>query len=101
MPVLITYDNPMIIKYACGMLVVAIVNKLSAFQSYVYSQNFCIVAITETWLNSFIMDNEILPSGFNLYRKDRTTRGGGVMLAVSNKFLNQARVAKGRACLVS
>ena len=40
-------------------------------------------------LNSLIMDNEILPSGFNLYRKDRTTRGGGVMLAVSSKFFSK------------
>ena len=36
-----------------------------------------------------VMDNEILPSGFNLYRKDRTTRGGGVMLAVSNNFFSK------------
>ena len=32
------------------------------------------------------MDNEILSSSFNLYRKDHTTRRGGVMLAASNKF---------------
>ena len=83
---LITYDNPMIFKYACAWNACSIINQLSAFQSYVYGQDFCIVAITETWLNSFIIDNEILSFGFNLYRKDCTTRGEGVMLAVSNSF---------------
>ena len=40
--------------------------------------------MTETWLTSFIYDNEILPSKFILYRRDRDSRGGGVLIAVNN-----------------
>ena len=41
-----------------------------------------IIGVTETWLNDSITNNEILPIDFVVYRKDRVSRGGGVMLAV-------------------
>ena len=56
----------------------SIVNKFSKFQSFVYASNFC---ITETWLSDFISNGEILPSGFVIHRKDRPSRGGGVLVA--------------------
>ena len=38
---------------------------------------------TESWLSPSILDNEIIPADFSLYRKDRNeSRGGGVFLAV-------------------
>ena len=40
---------------------------------------FC---VTETW----IYDCEILPSDFLLYRKDRPSRGGGVLVAVNKSI---------------
>ena len=40
--------------------------------------------MTETWLTDLYFDGEILPSGFNIFRKDRSGRGGGVLLAVSD-----------------
>jgi len=42
--------------------------------------------VTETWLNSEILDSEILPRGYNIYRKDRGHRGGGVLLAVNSRI---------------
>lgn len=36
--------------------------------------------ITETWLHSGILDSEITPPGYKIYRKDRDSRGGGVAL---------------------
>ena len=36
---------------------------------------FC---VTETWLSCTALDNEILPSDFSPYHKDRESRGGGV-----------------------
>jgi len=60
------------------------VNKLSYFQSFVYASNFQIISLSETWLSEAITDLEILPQGYSLYRKDRGSRGGGVMLAISN-----------------
>ena len=59
-------------------------NKLSYFQSFVYASNFQIISLSETWLSEAITDLEILPQGYSLYRKDRGSRGGGVMLAISN-----------------
>ena len=61
----------------------SIVNKLHNFSSFVYTSNYQIVAVTETWLTSSIYNNEILPSNFAIYRNDRGTRGEGVLLAVN------------------
>ena len=61
----------------------SIVNKLHNFSSFVYTSNYQIIAVTETWLTSSIYNNEILPSNFTVYRNDRGTRGGGVLLAVN------------------
>ena len=60
----------------------SLVNKLTDFQSFVYSSVFDIFICTETWFSEGILNNEVLPSGFCIYRKDRSTRGGGVMIAV-------------------
>jgi len=62
------------------------VSKLSKFQGFVYSSDYSIVCITETWLTSEIFDNEILPNGYSIYRKDRDSRGGGVLLAIKNNI---------------
>ena len=50
------------------------------------SKKFDIVAISETWLRKNIYNNKILPAGYILYRNDRGTKGGGVMLAINNKL---------------
>ena len=62
----------------------SIVNKLKDFQSLVYTKSFDIIGISETWLTDNIYDNEILPTGYTIFRKDRPSRGGGVLLAVNN-----------------
>ena len=67
----------------------SLVNKFNDLISYTYTSELKILAITETWLSSHIYDNEILPSNFNIYRKDRDTRGGGVMLAVDRSIPNK------------
>ena len=54
------------------------------FQSYVYSHSPDIIGITEAWLSDKIFNNEILPSNYTIIRKDRDTRGGGVMFAVKS-----------------
>ena len=59
-------------------------NQLVSFQSYVYSSDFSLIAITETWLNNGILDGEVLPTNYTIYRDDRASRGGGVLLAVKH-----------------
>lgn len=66
----------------------SLVNKLVNFQSFIYSSLPDIIGVTETWLNDSIMNNEILPYDYSIYRKDRGqgTRGGGVLLAIHNSI---------------
>ena len=62
----------------------SLVSKISHLQSFIYSSDFSIFCFTETWLSNSIFDHEVFPSGFTVYRKDRNTRGGGVLIAVKN-----------------
>jgi hypothetical protein len=46
--------------------------------------------LTETWLNYIIFSQNLFPATYSVFRADRdyltsnTTRGGGVLIAVSN-----------------
>lgn len=39
-----------------------------------------VVIVTETWLQPEIGDSELIPPTYNILRKDRSTRGGGVAI---------------------
>lgn len=47
-------------------------------------EKFSILAITETWLGNSYPDSLLHIEGYQLFRKDREDRGGGVALYVSN-----------------
>ena len=40
--------------------------------------------ITETWLHDIIHNNELLPTSYTIYRRDRESHGGGVLIAINN-----------------
>jgi hypothetical protein len=40
------------------------------------------IALTETWLSNHVQNDELLPVGYKLFRRDRQTEAGGVLLAV-------------------
>ena len=66
-------------------------NKLVELQNLVASSDAHVVAITETWLTKDVLDSEILPSNFHIYRKDREVtcsnkRGGGILLGIDNRW---------------
>lgn len=50
------------------------------------------MCITESWLSDEILDSEILPSTYSVFRQDRKfniverTRGGGVLLAINSSY---------------
>ena len=46
-------------------------SNLKSFQDLVYAENLDVISVTETWLNDNVSNNEILPSGYNIIRKDR------------------------------
>ena len=60
--------------------------KLTFVQSLTYSQLYDLLCITETWVNTEIHNNEILLQGYIIYCNDRSSRGGGVLVAVSVKI---------------
>jgi len=62
----------------------SIVNKLNNFSSFVYTSKYKVYGITETWLSDHIYNNEILPIDYVIYRKDHSSRGGGIMLTCNN-----------------
>lgn len=37
---------------------------------------------TESWLSESVLDSEVFPGGFSVYRKDRHAHGGGVFLLI-------------------
>ena len=61
-------------------------NQIHNFQSYIYSRDYDIITITETWLSNHINTNKLIPHGYNVSRKDRDGRGGGVLLAFKDKI---------------
>lgn len=67
---------------------------LFCFQELVQSEQADVVWATETWLTSFVENKEILPSGYAIYRRDRGSRAGGVLLAVkANSFSSCREIA--------
>jgi hypothetical protein len=57
---------------------------LKSFQDLVYADNLDLILVTETWLNHNFTNNELLPKGYHVIRKDRAAdkRGGGVFIAL-------------------
>ena len=48
-----------------------------------------IVVACETWLDQSVTDNEIIPSGYKLYRRDRDDGYGSVLISVKDKIDSQ------------
>lgn len=67
----------------------SIVNKLLLLHSFVCSNSPDIVFITETWLNSKILNAEIVGGyPYNVIRSDRSSqRGGGVCCLIKNGLI--------------
>ena len=56
--------------------------------------------MTETWLTREVSDFEILPTGYTIFRNDRGSRGGGVLIAVSNTVPSRKLCAPSDAELI-
>jgi exonuclease III len=68
----------------------SIVNKIKELVLMIEDENADVVAITETWLNDKIADEEMNISGYTLFRRDRKDkiklRGGGVAMYIKNEL---------------
>lgn len=59
-----------------------------------------IIVGTESWLRPDIMNSEIFPSNYTVYRRDRDTSGGGVFIAViDEKSSTRQRQTAWTSCL--
>ena len=56
---------------SCSLNARSIVNKRTELQAMVATKELDIIAITETRLNPDIMDQDVLSSDYNIYRRDR------------------------------
>ena len=56
--------------------------KMTTPQQIVYSGDFDVVAVTETWLKNSVIYSEIIP-GYSIFRHDREDCAGGVLIAVT------------------
>jgi exonuclease III len=64
----------------------SLVPKLEDIKHFLTEANIDILAVSETWLNSNISNSDIDINGFNLVRRDRDGRGGGVCILVNNSI---------------
>ena len=61
----------------------SLVSKTLFIQSLMFTKDIKIICITETWLNNSFYDQEILSNDYTIYRRDRGSRGGGVLIGIS------------------
>ena len=69
-------------------------SNLERFQNFEYSDDLDIVCANETRLSENVYNAEILHSGYCIVRKDRKTRGGGVLLGIKTSVFKQVREIK-------
>jgi len=67
----------------------SIVSKKEAFWELMDNHSPDIVVACETWLNQSILNSEIIPSDYKLYRCDRDDSYGGVFIAVKSSINSQ------------
>lgn len=62
--------------------------KTETFHENLLSEEYDIIALTETWLCDGIFSEELFDERYNVVRKDRhtATRGGGVLVAFNKKL---------------
>ena len=61
--------------------------KKPAFHAMVHQYHPDFIVGTESWLTADILNNEIFPHGYNVYRKDRPDGYGGVFFACRDNIL--------------
>ena len=72
------------------------VNKIRDFNAPIELSDSDIFGITETWLNSNILDSELFSDQYTVYRKDgeetvQNKRGGGILMAFKKGTISRRR----------
>jgi len=69
----------------------SILPKLDEIHLLAKSTNAAVVAVTETWLDSSVTDQEVAVPGYSIERRDRNREGGGVALYIRNNIAYNRR----------
>lgn len=64
----------------------SLINSFNNFATLITGSNYKVFAVTETWLTPDVDSELVNIPGYNFYRCDRLTRGGGVGVYVSNQL---------------
>ena len=48
-----------------------------------------VIVFTETWLKPSILNTEVLSTSYSIYRRDRDSKGGGILIAVKSNFFSE------------
>ena len=75
----------------------AVTNKQSELMTFVNLHDIDILCGTESHLDETILNSEIFPQNFNIFRKDRNIHGCGVFVMVKNTLLS-SQVDTGVSC---
>ena len=59
-----------------------------------FKTNYAPPIVTETWLGNSIFNNELLPTNYTLYRYNRHSHGGGVLIALTNRHVPSKQFLK-------
>ena len=63
-----------------------LIEKIDEIRILIHQNSFDILAISETWLSDKIPNELVNIPGFNVYRKDRPSHGGGVLIYIKGDF---------------
>ena len=58
-------------------------------RSCIYSKSLDLICITETWLHDSILNTEIFSHNYTIYWRDRGSRGGGIVIAISDNLTSK------------
>ena len=64
----------------------SILPKMEELNILAHSTNATIIAVTETWLDNTICDNEVCIPGYSIQRKYRNREGGGVCIFIRSNI---------------
>lgn len=70
----------------CHINAQSLKNKIDEFRNIFEQSGVDIICVSETWFNASITDNIISIYGYNVYRNDRGTLGGGVAIFIKNNI---------------
>ena len=64
----------------------SLVRNISEIKLLLSQNDVHILSVNETWLDNFVLNNEIEIEGFQILRKDRNRNGGGVAIYIRNNL---------------